>query len=1269
MTNNNQSIKHMVRLFENTMTTSRNLLLTLVFIIYSSFNPLIVKAQDPPITIEEVVPEGGAEVEDPDSVEFRGERKYPSLMWEITGPGMSKPSYLYGSMHVSRKLAFHLGDTFFMAIKSVDVVALESNPAEWMEHYTNSPYYRNRITTRSNHLNRYQYRNFYRDMFYPSMPEVKTFSELLSKRYNVMNHMLYRKSEAMSDFEEKTYLDLFIFQAGAKSGKRMIGLEDFEISRQMVEEAETRPKKREEEKKLTRDQSKMQYRYGEVIEEAYRRGDLDLLDSVSRMMDPYPKYHTWMIVKRNEVMANTIDSVIRSGSSIFAACGAAHLPGDSGVIEMLRWMGYTLRPVTRTINKSQHKHKEMIDKQIVKVNYQVWSSPEGDFSVEIPGKFYSSVFFSEHGEYFYPDMINGSYYVVNRFPTFAPLRGQHTDQVKTKFDSLIYEFIPGKINHFHETNIGGFPAYDIRSTTSRGDMQQYKIVFTPLEVFVFKMSGPGDYLKREKSSQRFFSSIQMNVAKDAGWKRVTQHQWGFSLELPSYHIIDTSFLFNRNTKDMLIHAYDKTDSSYYMVIKGSYYDFAYIEEDSFELNILSEQLAEQFEMKISSRLPTIVSGFPALDVSMKNADSTLRYHARIVLAGPAYYLFLTTASHSGQIEKFRGGISITAPAYDPSDFYVHKDTTMCFSVSTVVDPPEMKEAGSGYYSYWDEDEDEDKSHLREDKSTYFFNHRSVELIRLDYVKYHKYRGYFTLNALWDEVIRQIDKDSTMIVRDRIQSDSGMVNTLAVTFTDTNSSRAILVKFIQRHGALYRLSTITDTILGPSGFVTRFFDSFTPFDDTLIGWSVFGDKGKMYLEDLVSEDSTTRAQARKSINIIRFGDEHFQLLSERISNPVWDEQTFGFRSSLISDLGRIKHPDIPAFLHKLYIEIGDTVTLQFAILKTLSRIQTEAGIKHFLQCLKTDLPLSSNSWDIDYIFTQLQDSLKITRHLFPEIFAYTRYAEYEHNIYQTLAILADSGLIRMGDYQQEYDIIFRNARDAWKRHLAREEEDQDKRSEYYTGSSSWSKYGGSYSSRLGIYLKLILPWYQREAAVRKLVHQVQQSRTPMLQIDLVVLMLQQGLPVSDSLKTALSKDPSTMFLYYQALATGKQLSHFDTTGFNQQLFSMSLLSKEANLRHKDSLTFVGKRSVSCLKGEGFVYFFTKKKDKEKYSTLCWVGLLPADSTKAIHEDYIKNSSGSRIYDNDNLEELMEKEMKRIRLMGRKRAEGMRLEKDTYQYLWY
>ena len=61
------------------------------------------------------------------SISAQSAKKYPSRFWEITGNGLTKPSYLYGTMHVSKKLAYYLPDTFFIALKNVD--------KRWQKHH------------------------------------------------------------------------------------------------------------------------------------------------------------------------------------------------------------------------------------------------------------------------------------------------------------------------------------------------------------------------------------------------------------------------------------------------------------------------------------------------------------------------------------------------------------------------------------------------------------------------------------------------------------------------------------------------------------------------------------------------------------------------------------------------------------------------------------------------------------------------------------------------------------------------------------------------------------------------------------------------------------------------------------------------------------------------------------------------------------------------------------------------------------------------------
>src|SRR6185436_11674951 len=123
------------------------------------------------------------------------------------------------------------------------------------------------------------------------------------------------------------------------------------------------------------------------LQDAYRMGNLDLLDSINKYNSVSAAFDEKFLYRRNEIQAGSIDSIIRSGSSLFAGVGAAHLPGDRGVIELLRRMGYRLRPVK--MGERASKEKDQVDKLRVPVIFHRETADDGFYQVEIPGKFYN----------------------------------------------------------------------------------------------------------------------------------------------------------------------------------------------------------------------------------------------------------------------------------------------------------------------------------------------------------------------------------------------------------------------------------------------------------------------------------------------------------------------------------------------------------------------------------------------------------------------------------------------------------------------------------------------------------------------------------------------------------------------------------------------------------------------------------------------------------------------------------------------------------------
>src|SRR4030095_11671543 len=133
----------------------------------------------------------------------------------------------------SSKMVFNLPDSFYHAIKNVETVALELDPDVWQgqmvkfdqlqlnyKNFTKLP--------NSDYLNE---RSFQLDKY---EDELKT---ALSSEPTVVNSLLYRSYKSREDFEEDTFLDLYIFQTGKKLGKRTTGVENYYETEKIVMEA------------------------------------------------------------------------------------------------------------------------------------------------------------------------------------------------------------------------------------------------------------------------------------------------------------------------------------------------------------------------------------------------------------------------------------------------------------------------------------------------------------------------------------------------------------------------------------------------------------------------------------------------------------------------------------------------------------------------------------------------------------------------------------------------------------------------------------------------------------------------------------------------------------------------------------------------------------------------------------------------------------------------------------------------------------------------
>jgi uncharacterized protein YbaP (TraB family) len=1151
------------------------------------------------------------------STSFAQAPTYQGLLWKITGNGLEKPSFLYGTMHVSDKVAFHLSDSFYKAIESVDIVSLEINPETWMQTMTSDDYVAdnmgNAFSTRGSNRSA----GFYKSIFELAKPENKEIGEALGAELGILNSLLYRTSNFSADFEEDTYLDLFIFQAGKKQGKEITGLEQLGATMRLNEIA-SKPEQDKKKLKEIKEKSKEKQHilskildgksYGEVMENAYRLGDLDLLDSMSRMSGASEKQHEYIIVYRNRGMADAMDSIMQT-KSLFAGVGAAHLPNSYGVINLLREKGYTVSPVSTAKTKYGNEVKDKLEETFITQEFTKQTSYDGLYSTMLPGPLYE---FPESGNTLlaaYPDMANGAKYVVTRMFTFGALHGITQEQYLDKLDSLFFENIPGKIIEKKRIEIDGVPGFDIRNKTKKGDMQRYHVMVTNAEIIIFKASGKKEFVNRQEVNQ-FFSELHFYPKKT--WEVYSPKNEAYTIEMPgtpTYEGENNSFM--RGYWKKTVQSYHDT-LGYYAVLNKSLMDIEYMEEDSFEIAQIARFFSDQFDYSIIEKKQDSTGGYASF-AAVASKEGYTNLHVKTIAVGAQYYLLVAQTNDEQASSRFLNSFKIQPFAFR-RPFETKQDTARMFSVVTNVKPPVELE---GYYNYYRSDEEKDDSHEEKSKTAVYYSKESDETI---YARMYKFQRYFyedNIDSLWDLYSRQL-KRNTYFAREENRTTKDDLYIYEAEVGDTNSGRNILVKHVLKGGVLFSLFTENDFRQPRSKFVSEFFETFTPWD-TAVGTPILQNKVDLFLGDLVSSDSTTREAAYNSFGSIHFEDSDVPKVIVAYKQNFKFKHSLYNRTSLIEALGYLEHPSVVPFLTKTYREIGDSVQLQITILNALANQKTKKATKSFTSLITNETPLSEDKEDLEEIFYPFLDSLKLAKDLYPEVLLLTALPEYKEPVYRLLATLLDSNLIKPKVYKKHVKQLAWEANNAIKRQKGAE---SFQTAEFYKEESRNTLY--SYNDLLEYYAILLEP-YRKSAKAKQFYTRAENLNSPGFKIDLALARLKGGEQLPIKLWQDISTNKNDRIVLYQRLKEMGRLDLFPAEYNNHDTLAMSLYAQKARVnQYKDSLLFVIKKYVKTKTDSGYLYFYKSKEKKEDW-VYGYIGLI--DSTVQEIERY------AYIYDED------------------------------------
>ena len=281
-----------------------------------------------------------------------------SLLWEIKGNGLTKPSYLYGTYHSQDARAHQFADSVMPKLHSVDAVVVENvadmDPKKAMEVALMKG------KKLEDLLNKDDF-NFVKENALQKMGANGMFYNTMKPMFTMVIAGLMNARKEMPNS-----VDEFIKLQAKQQGKDLYGLETAEEAMQSLDEISLK-----EQAKMLVDYFRKYdagISYTDSIIAIYQSQNLKDLYSfyLNHQTEMPASFDKSLIEKRNKKFLDRLIPYLKK-QSVFCAVGALHLPGETGLINALKKQGYE---VTAVFSKYTPKVVSIEDKR----NWNIYSN-------------------------------------------------------------------------------------------------------------------------------------------------------------------------------------------------------------------------------------------------------------------------------------------------------------------------------------------------------------------------------------------------------------------------------------------------------------------------------------------------------------------------------------------------------------------------------------------------------------------------------------------------------------------------------------------------------------------------------------------------------------------------------------------------------------------------------------------------------------------------------------------------------------------------------
>lgn len=885
-----------------------------------------------------------------------------NLLWQISGKGLSKPSYLFGSMHVKDKRAFNFSDSLIKAMESTSAFVMEVHPDSLMKSFFEAKIERagkKRITELitaeqiAELVKRFEAKNGF-------VPD----SSMLDNPVLVaalMNDQVNRKDDM------QTFVDAYLYGIARTMKKKIYGLEKPE------------------------DQVKLLYGSDAKIASLFDVDEEATAESMEKMVNVYAKGNLDDItallseesddqldlVNRNEVMANGIIKLIQA-DNLFVAVGAAHLNGEKGIISLLTRAGYTLRPVTATFTglsknfKIDYAKIDWVKHNDATENFEAEFPVEPIITKEIIGKSYVAA-----------DLITNMRYAVRSTYT-GPLEKMTS---KAYLDTVFTKYLDkgGKlISKKSENRYGGVGlAVELEKD---GKFSRNVLVHKNYTLYMISVDAENNNL-HAVYADKFFSAVKISdvvVAKKDNWLDYKHDLAAFSLKIPMQPEESIKQIPNPTlpASPYIINMYTMLDKVNFVSYLFRYNDFPegmYLSDKNTFFNGIKSQLEKNGKI-VDGPVTIYKEGLEGREIGLVLQGTYMK--VQMFLRGNRSYLLMKQnqmGEDKVKDDEYFNSFKLEKYLEGKNAFY-QVDDLKVFTPAQPSTAPEKEEM-------------DHTSFLDNNKLFYSLNKNTGGAYLIGTSKIKKYFKSANLDSLYIQTFNRMKKETDSIIKTEdvlVGTSKGKV----FTYVDSASGLQKKAKFWVNGERFYYLSLMSAKEDLESKHAIDFFNTVTvttapkPFD-------IKASKAKLIFDDLKSPDTLVYNPAFGALSYYEFDKAEIPLINAALKLKYTDDTiNNGVRVKLIKALSVLQKEKSIPLLKELFADAKNTDIIRNKALTEIVSLDSNQ-YDWYLKSLNDNKALDLvNYWST---FNPLYDSLAYVSKHFDQVLALKNKEPYRSSV--------------------------------------------------------------------------------------------------------------------------------------------------------------------------------------------------------------------------------------------------------------------------------